>query len=259
MKKERKVISKKTRFEVFKRDSFKCCYCGNEAPNVVLEIDHIQPISKGGDNNIINLITSCFNCNRGKSNKVLTESKTLKQQKQQLNILNQKREQLMFLQKWRNELSNLNNDIVNFYTTIICENSYPIELNDFGKKKLLKWVEKYNKQELIEAIEIAYFSYFTKKDNRNDIEKRNNWNIAFDYIPRIIESKKIQNQKPYIKDLHYCIGILKNRLNFCNTKIAFIIIKDLYEKKSWTIEQIKEICLTAKNWTEFKIKTTYEI
>lgn len=65
---ERKSISKKLRFEVFKRDNFICQYCGNKPPNVMLEIDHIKPVSKGGSNNINNLITSCFNCNRGKSN-----------------------------------------------------------------------------------------------------------------------------------------------------------------------------------------------
>ena len=32
-----------------------------------MEVDHISPVSKGGDNDIDNLITSCFDCNRGKA------------------------------------------------------------------------------------------------------------------------------------------------------------------------------------------------
>lgn len=68
----RKTLSKKNRFEVFKRDSFTCVYCGGKPPNVVLEIDHIDPVSLGGDNDINNLVTSCFDCNRGKSNTPLT-------------------------------------------------------------------------------------------------------------------------------------------------------------------------------------------
>ena len=56
----RTSISKKLRFEIFKRDSFKCQYCGKESPNVILEIDHINPISNGGKNDILNLITCCF-------------------------------------------------------------------------------------------------------------------------------------------------------------------------------------------------------
>lgn len=65
---KRKQLSKKTRFEVFKRDGFSCQYCGANPPNVVLECDHIDSVSKGGSNEIDNLITSCFDCNRGKSN-----------------------------------------------------------------------------------------------------------------------------------------------------------------------------------------------
>lgn len=65
---KREPISKRIRFEVFKRDSFRCNYCGNNPPTVTLEVDHIHPVSKGGDNTIENLITSCFDCNRGKSN-----------------------------------------------------------------------------------------------------------------------------------------------------------------------------------------------
>jgi CRISPR/Cas system Type II protein with McrA/HNH and RuvC-like nuclease domain len=59
-------FSKKIRFEVFKRDGFKCAYCGKEPPTVVLEIDHIEPKASGGNNTLDNLITACFDCNRGK-------------------------------------------------------------------------------------------------------------------------------------------------------------------------------------------------
>jgi hypothetical protein len=64
---KRKAISKKLRFEVFKRDEFKCVYCGRKPPAVILNIDHIAPVSKGGTNDINNLVTACFDCNNGKS------------------------------------------------------------------------------------------------------------------------------------------------------------------------------------------------
>jgi 5-methylcytosine-specific restriction endonuclease McrA len=37
------AISKKLRFEVFKRDNFTCQYCGRETPEVILEADHVIP------------------------------------------------------------------------------------------------------------------------------------------------------------------------------------------------------------------------
>lgn len=63
----RKPISKKTRFEIFKRDGFVCAYCGAHPPTVALEVDHIHPVALGGDNDPDSLVTSCERCNRGKS------------------------------------------------------------------------------------------------------------------------------------------------------------------------------------------------
>jgi hypothetical protein len=60
------AIGKKKRFDVFKRDGFKCKYCGQSPPGVVLEVDHLDPKCNGGSDDEHNLITSCFDCNRGK-------------------------------------------------------------------------------------------------------------------------------------------------------------------------------------------------
>jgi len=59
------------RFQVLKRDSFRCTYCGRSAPNVILEIDHIKPKSRGGLFVIENLTTACKDCNIGKSDCLL--------------------------------------------------------------------------------------------------------------------------------------------------------------------------------------------
>lgn len=69
---DRQSISKKTRFEVFKRDSFTCQYCGAHPPSAVLELDHIYPVAEGGDNGQDNLVTACWDCNRGKGARLLS-------------------------------------------------------------------------------------------------------------------------------------------------------------------------------------------
>ena len=66
---KRKAISKGKRFDIIKRDGFTCQYCGSQPPDVVLEIDHIQPVSKGGDNSFENLTTSCLHCNSQRGNR----------------------------------------------------------------------------------------------------------------------------------------------------------------------------------------------
>ena len=55
------------RYEVLERDKFQCQACGQYAPNVRLEVDHIDPIANGGGNEIENLQTLCYACNQGKS------------------------------------------------------------------------------------------------------------------------------------------------------------------------------------------------
>lgn len=67
------AISVRTRFDVFKRDEFTCGYCGRKSPDVVLEVDHIVPVALGGRDDEINLLTSCWECNRGKSAVPLSE------------------------------------------------------------------------------------------------------------------------------------------------------------------------------------------
>jgi hypothetical protein len=67
LRKGRQPITLKTRFTVFTKDNFTCQYCGRSAPKVELVLDHKIPVSKGGDNSISNLTTSCVDCNAGKS------------------------------------------------------------------------------------------------------------------------------------------------------------------------------------------------
>ena len=69
---ERTPIKKSLRFNVFKRDEFACQYCGATPPGAVLEVDHIHPVAQGGKNVIDNLITACFDCNRGKGARLLS-------------------------------------------------------------------------------------------------------------------------------------------------------------------------------------------
>jgi hypothetical protein len=70
------AISVRARFEIFKRDDFTCQYCGKKSPDVVLEVDHIVPLCEGGSDDIINLRTSCWECNRGKGGTPLHEITT---------------------------------------------------------------------------------------------------------------------------------------------------------------------------------------
>lgn len=68
---ERARMSESLRYDVFKRDDYKCQICGAGAKDGAnLQVDHIIPVSKGGKTEISNLQTLCSRCNLGKSNKM---------------------------------------------------------------------------------------------------------------------------------------------------------------------------------------------
>lgn len=72
-KEQRALMTNKLREFIKSRDNFTCCNCGNSIhsePNLLLEIDHIIPVSKGGCTVEENLQTLCWKCNRSKSNKI---------------------------------------------------------------------------------------------------------------------------------------------------------------------------------------------
>ena len=59
---------------LFRRDQHMCGYCGSELTTGKLTRDHIQPTSRGGKNNWMNVITSCASCNKRKDNKTPEEA-----------------------------------------------------------------------------------------------------------------------------------------------------------------------------------------
>lgn len=64
---QRKAMTPTMRYNVMKRDGFRCVLCGRSADDgVTLEVDHIIPVSKGGKTVMSNLQTLCWDCNRGK-------------------------------------------------------------------------------------------------------------------------------------------------------------------------------------------------
>lgn len=61
------AITKRTRFEVLRRDDHTCQYCGEKAPDVILHVDHVIPSALGGSDKPDNLVAACKDCNSGKS------------------------------------------------------------------------------------------------------------------------------------------------------------------------------------------------
>ena len=71
---QRRLMTSKLRRMIIERDEYTCQQCGNstdQEPNLLLEVDHIIPVSKGGITSEENLQTLCWKCNRSKGAKVV--------------------------------------------------------------------------------------------------------------------------------------------------------------------------------------------
>jgi hypothetical protein len=72
---QRALMTSQLRDKIKKRDNYKCCFCSlglEDEPNLLLEIDHKIPLSKGGITTYDNLQTLCWKCNRTKGAKILS-------------------------------------------------------------------------------------------------------------------------------------------------------------------------------------------
>ena len=233
---ERKSISKKIRFEVFKRDAFTCQYCGRTAPEVILEIDHINPVANGGNNDLMNLITSCYDCNRGKGKRTLTDKEELKKQHEQLKCLNKQREQLKMMVEWKTELMKFDDEQIDIIQDVF-NSVFDGTFTDEGRKRIGKEIKRYGFDEVYESTNISISQY-------DDANK------AFNYIARICEVRRQQQENPILRDINRIISIAKSRYSYFNP----YIIKD-YLKRYMTTDDIAEvtnIASTVYSFSAFK-------
>lgn len=246
---KRKAISKKNRFEVFKRDSFTCQYCGKMPPDAILHVDHIKPVAKGGTNNILNLVTSCSDCNLGKSDRKLDDDAVLSKQKQQLRKLGEKRDQMRMMIEWREEVENQRDELSEFIRGKIDAAIYPRTIKDFALKKYVRAVSKYGFNEVCDAIDVSEERFIRTDDDGEIIEKTCD-SFLSNIIPVCNSSKKIKS-KPYLEKLYYIRGICRNRFNYCVEWECMEILEHAYSC-GVCIEEMTSLAKKANHWTDWK-------
>lgn len=150
----RKAISKKTRFEVFKRDSFVCQYCGEHPPAVILHVDHIHPVASGGGNGMDNLITACEACNQGKSANLLSDIPQSLQDKA-IQIIEREAQIKGFQKVMRAKKSRIDDEateVCDVYETL----NPGFTLNEKALISVRNFVEKLGLHEVVSAMEKTY-------------------------------------------------------------------------------------------------------
>ena len=244
-KPKRVPMSKKLRFEVFKRDGFKCMYCGAEAPQAVLHVDHIRPVSKGGTNDLLNLVSSCDGCNLGKSDRELSDDSAVKKQRLQLDDLHARREQMEMMLAWRDGLGDLTAEKVAHVQVHFSKVIPGWQLtSDAALKQVRSFVKTYGLTAVLDAIDTAAERYLTPdaEGRLTGEQVQNTWKKAGGIL--FIGSKSADQQR-----LHYVKGILNKRFNY----VPFTVLRELEAglAAGIDVEDMVEEAKRTRGWSQF--------
>lgn len=250
---KRKKISKRTRFEVFKRDSFKCQYCGASAPEVTLDLEHIIAHANGGGDDITNLVTACTACNSGKSSVPLSDESAVAKAKRQLDDIQERRNQLRLMAEWQSELLKIDSEQIDLlekhWTTLT--NYY---FTDSGRNSIAKLLKKFPFKEVSEGMRVAAANYINGNCSRDkDLDER--IAIAFSKIGGICRMKQIDEKSPEMRDLYYIRGILRNRFGGDYRFVDWQCLRALraaYEEAGETPEALSNLRALATSARKYK-------
>lgn len=228
----RKAVSIKTRFEVFKRDSFTCQYCGQSAPTVVLHLDHLEAVANGGSNDVLNLITSCATCNLGKSARKLSDHSVASKQMGQAKELSERAEQLKLIAKWRTGLKSELDTALEIFEAHLLDN-HSMQLSEFGKSDFRKTIRKYGLTEVLSAAEKSEYQYL---EDVNDEQQRAKF---LNYIPRICYWTKMEKENPEIAEIQKIAALAQRNWWRCNRQQLFNDLRQYY-KNGFSLQDLRD-------------------
>lgn len=150
----RKSLKPVTRFEVFKRDGFACQYCGQKPPAVVLHVDHIVAVARGGDNSIDNLLTACSTCNHGKAARPLDVMPDSLEARAE--AMKEKRDQLRAYERMlKAERRRIDSSVEKVRLAFSSGMLGDVNISDPSRKSVVHFLSKLPESEVIDAAALA--------------------------------------------------------------------------------------------------------
>lgn len=159
---QRKSTGKRLRFRIFERDGFTCQYCGKRPPEVILHIDHVFPVSKGGKDEIENLLTSCADCNLGKS--TFEIGKSPKRVLQSQDDLQEKYDQLKAFYTLQKKMDFVRREMINDLEDYWNELWQDEMIGDQGLASLRRFMRLFSVDEIKDAMDIAKSKIYRSRD-----------------------------------------------------------------------------------------------
>lgn len=225
----------KQRFKIFKRDNFTCVYCGKRPPEVILEVDHAISKKDGGKDNEENLVTSCFECNRGKS-KISVD---IFDYKKEIGKIEESKIQLDEYYKFLEEKNNLKNKELNIfkdYWEKYSQNNIPLTISEL--KSFINFKKQYPIEDILDAIDIAWSNNLILTKDK------------IKYISGILKNKKLYRDNP--KEAERQQQVRKNinsfyekwrnigKSNYIKWDLK-VLIKKIFEQDILWIETVSEV------------------
>jgi len=255
---KRKSLSRKIRFEVFKRDKFACQYCGKTAPTVVLQVDHIEPVAKGGTNDLMNLITSCWDCNSGKSDRQLGDDSVVEKQRRQMELLQDRREQIEQIFEWQKSLNQIQDDTISMLIEYVEELIPPYTINESGQKRFTKLLKQFDLADVLEAVDLSATKYLHHDANGDCTHES-----VEDFIKKIGGIAFNKNRPELQQKISYIKGICRNRFSYWEPRQGSAIFEryvSALREHGWDEQQIMQDLeeevqpktLECRHWTDWR-------
>jgi hypothetical protein len=248
---KRKALSTKLRFEVFKRDSFACQYCGAKAPDVVLHVDHVNPVKRGGKNDLLNLVTSCAPCNGGKGANPLDDKSVMVRQQDQLAQLQERREQIDMMLAWKEGLADIDLHAVNQLLALWHKRTVGWRMNATSVQDLRIWARKYKATAILDAMHQALDLHLELTNDGAVV--RESVSAAWAAIPKICGYNNYDPKRPWARSALYARGILRKRGllgGWNNEREALSLLNDA-GRLGLSAEEMNDMAKDAYSWSSW--------
>jgi len=179
---------------------------------------------------------------------LLSDQSVLERQKEQLQELNDRREQLEMMIAWKEGLSSLKDQAIDrladHWTTL----ANGFSLNEKGRQSLRKMCGKYEITEIMDAMRIATDQYL--EVGSDGAFTQPSVEDAWSKVVGICRVRRSEQDKPYLRDLLYVRGILRNRV-YVPERTIMGMLEDAH-LTGVPVEYLKNLAKSCRNWTEFQ-------
>jgi hypothetical protein len=242
-------LPKSLRFEVLKRDKFACQYCGGKAPEVLLQVDHIHPESKGGKHDVLNLITSCQPCNSGKSDKLLSDNAAIEKKRGQLEEFQERKEQIEMMAEWQIGLADLDGQTVDAVVQVVRRLTPGWVISEAGRADVRKHLAKYGMEAVCAEFRKSAAQHVVL--DADGLSTKESAQKTHDVALNALKWKAHNERDPVGSQARYLRAIMRNRWPYVSEWEALALLKDALQL-GFTFESLKTMICRHSSWTSWR-------